>query len=55
MYHSFGVLKTDDLMQLSDWLERLPYVRRTGLVSYCWTANIGLLAAWYDRRAGTTW
>lgn len=50
MYHSFGVLETDDLMQVSDWLESLPHVRRTGLIAYCWTANIALLAAWYDGR-----
>ncbi len=51
MYHSFGVLETDDLMQVADWLQALPHVRRTGIVSYCWTANIGLLAAWYDGRS----
>lgn len=50
MYHTFGVVETDDVMQVSDWLEALPHVRRTGLIGYCWTANIALLAAWYDGR-----
>jgi predicted alpha/beta-fold hydrolase len=48
MYHTFGVFETDDLMQVSDWLEHQPHVRRTGLLGYCWNANIALLAAWYD-------
>jgi pimeloyl-ACP methyl ester carboxylesterase len=50
MYHTYGVLETDDLMQVSDWLERQPHVRRTGLIAYCWSANIALLAAWQDGR-----
>lgn len=50
MYYTFGVLETDALMQVSDWLERLPHVRRTGLIGYCWSANTALLAAWYDGR-----
>jgi predicted alpha/beta-fold hydrolase len=51
MYPTFGVLETDDLMQVSDWLERQPHVRRTGLIAYCWNANIALLAAWSDGRS----
>ncbi len=50
MYHCFGVAETDDLMQVSDWLESLPHVRRTGLIGYCWNANIALLSAWFDGR-----
>lgn len=50
MYHTFGVMETDDLMQVSDYLEQLPHIRRTGLIAYCWNANIALLAAWYDGR-----
>jgi len=49
-YSTFGVLETDDLMRVSDWLEGLDHVRRTGLIGYCWSANIVLLAAWYDGR-----
>jgi len=50
MYHAFGAFETDDLMQVSDWLERQPHVNRTGLIACCWNANIGLMAAWYDGR-----
>lgn len=50
MYHTFGVMETDDLMQVADWLQSMPQVRRTGLVGYCWGANIALLAAWYENR-----
>lgn len=50
MYHTFGVLETDDLMKVSDWLEAQPHVSRTGLIGYCWSANIALLAAWFDGR-----
>ncbi|HPD31692.1 MAG TPA: alpha/beta fold hydrolase [Phycisphaerae bacterium] len=50
MYHTFGVMETDDLMQVSDYLEQLPHIRRTGLIAYCWNASIALLAAWYDGR-----
>ena len=46
--HTFGVLETDELMLVSDWLEENPHVRRTGLIGYCWGANIALLAGWYD-------
>jgi pimeloyl-ACP methyl ester carboxylesterase len=48
--HTFGVLETDELMGVSDWLTTQPHVRRTGLIGYCWSANIALLAAWYDAR-----
>lgn len=47
-HYTFGVFETDDLMWISDWLQALPHVRRTGLIAYCWTANSALLAAWYD-------
>ena len=48
MHHAFGAFETDDLMQVSDWLEGQPHVLRTGLIAFCWNANIALLAAWYD-------
>lgn len=50
MYHCFGVVETDDLMQVCDWLEAQPHIRRTGLIAYCWNANIALLSAWFDGR-----
>jgi pimeloyl-ACP methyl ester carboxylesterase len=50
MYSTFGVMETDDLMHVSDWLEELPHVNRTGLIGYCWPANMCLFAAWYDGR-----
>ncbi len=49
--HTFGIFETDELMLVSDWLVNLPHVRRTGLVGFCWSGNIALLAAWYDGRA----
>ena len=45
---TFGVFESDELLVVSDWLEALPPVRRTGLVGFCWTANIVLLTAWFD-------
>ncbi|MFQ5491348.1 MAG: alpha/beta hydrolase family protein [Phycisphaerae bacterium] len=49
--YSFGVVETDDLMRVSDWLTERPEVERTGLVGFCWGANNALLAAWYDGRS----
>lgn len=46
--YTFGVMGTRDLMLVSDWLERMPHVRRTGLIGFCWSANQALLTAWYD-------
>lgn len=48
VHHAFGAFETDDLMQVSDWLERQPHILRTGLIACCWNANIALMAAWYD-------
>ncbi len=45
---TFGVLETGDLLKVSEWLVRQPHVRRTGLVSYSWGANLVLLATWLD-------
>lgn len=50
-YYTYGVMETQDLMDVSDWLEdTFPHVRRTGLIGFCWGANQALLAAWYDGR-----
>jgi len=49
--HTFGVFETDELLLVSDWLVGQPHVRRTGLVGFCWSGNVALIAAWYDGRA----
>jgi predicted alpha/beta-fold hydrolase len=48
MCHTFGVRETDELMTVADWLEAKPEILRTGLIGYCWGANVALLAGWYD-------
>ena len=48
VYYEFGVGETGDLMAVSEWLEALPEVNQTGIIGFCWGANHGLLAAWYD-------
>lgn len=51
VYYTFGVLETCDLMAVSEWLDRQPHIRRTGLIGFCWGANMAILAAWYDNRS----
>lgn len=51
-YYTFGVLDTIDILRVSEWLEDKPYVNRTGLIAFCWGANLGLLSAWFDGAAG---
>lgn len=48
--YTFGVIETDDLVLVADWLQELPQVNRTGLVGFCWGANLALLASWYEGR-----
>ena len=48
--HSWGILETDDLLIVADWLQAKPHVRRTGLVGYSWGANQAILAAWAEGR-----
>ena len=48
--YAWGVLETDDLLIVSDWLTRQPHVRRTGLIGFSWSANQALLMAWRDGR-----
>jgi predicted alpha/beta-fold hydrolase len=50
--YAWGVLETDDLLIVSDWLTRQAHVLHTGLVGYSWGANHALLAAWRDGRPG---
>lgn len=48
--YNFGAVEVGDLLAVSDWLESRPEVRRTGLIGYCWGANLALLTAWEDGR-----
>ena len=48
LYNTWGVLESDDLLHVSDWLEAMPEVSRTGLVGYCWGANVAMATGWYD-------
>jgi predicted alpha/beta-fold hydrolase len=48
--YTFGVRETDDLLQVSDWLQDQQGVRRTGLIGFCWSANVALLVAWNTNR-----
>jgi predicted alpha/beta-fold hydrolase len=51
-YYHYGVLETQDLMNVSEWLQNnFPHVRETGLIGFCWGANQALLCAWYDGRS----
>jgi dienelactone hydrolase len=47
----WGVRESADLLDVAEWLEDKPHVRRTGLVGFCWGANIALLTAWADSRS----
>ncbi len=47
---SWGVFETQDLLLVSEWLERRPEIQRTGLIGFCWGGNIALLTAWADCR-----
>lgn len=51
MAYSFGVLETGDLLTVAEWLESQPFVTGTGIVSFSWSANISLLAAWENSRS----
>jgi len=48
--HTWGVLETDDLLVVANWLQHRPHVRRTGLVGFSWSANLALMVAWRDGR-----
>lgn len=51
VYYNFGVIETQDMMKVSEWLQdTYPQIRRTGLLSFCWGGNLSLQAAWYDGR-----
>lgn len=46
--YNFGVLEVGDLLVVSDWLQDHAHVSRTGMIGFCWGANLGILSAWYD-------
>ncbi len=48
--YTWGILETDDLLIVADWVQGKPHVRRTGLVGYSWGANQAILAAWAEGR-----
>ena len=48
--YTWGVLETDDLLRVADWLQSRPHVRRTGLIGYSWGANQGIHVAWAEGR-----
>lgn len=51
LYYNFGVIETQDLLRVSEWLQdQYACVRNTGLVGFCWGGNHAMLAAWFDGR-----
>lgn len=51
LHYNFGVLETADLLKVDEWLHEKPYVDKTGLIGFSWSANSALLVAWEDGRA----
>lgn len=49
--YTYGIKEVGDLLAVSEWLEDQPYVRQTGMLGFCWGANLAMLAAWEDGRA----
>ncbi len=51
LYYNFGVLETQDLLRVSEWLQdNYSCIRNTGLIGFCWGGNHAMLAAWFDGR-----
>ncbi len=48
--YTWGLLETNDLLVVDEWLKRNPHVTRTGLVGYSWGSNHVLMTAWADGR-----
>jgi predicted alpha/beta-fold hydrolase len=44
--NGWGVFETRDLISIDDWLHAHDHVRRTGLIGFCWSANIAIVSAW---------
>ncbi len=45
---TWGVFESIDMIAVDEWLRSQPHIRRTGLVGYCWGANVAMLAAWIE-------
>jgi len=48
--YNFGVLETADLLVVDEWLRQKPYVKKTGIIGFSWSANSALLAPYEDGR-----
>lgn len=46
---TFGVFESIDMIAVDEWLRARPHIRRSGLVGYCWGANVAMLSAWIER------
>lgn len=49
--YNYGIRETHDLLRVSEWIECQSHVTGTGLIGYCWGANLALLTAWLDGAA----
>jgi predicted alpha/beta-fold hydrolase len=47
---TWGIFESSDLLLVSDWLEDMPQVKRTGLVGFSWGGAQATLAVWNDSR-----
>lgn len=45
---TFGMLESIELLRVDEWLRSQPHVERTGLMGFCWGANVAMTAAWMD-------
>jgi predicted alpha/beta-fold hydrolase len=51
VYYNFGVIEMQDMIKVDEWLQNnYPQIDRTGMLSFCWGANLAMLTAWYDGR-----
>ncbi len=50
VHNNFGALEAGDLLAVAEWLQTQPKIRRTGLIAFCWGANVALVTAWEEGR-----
>jgi predicted alpha/beta-fold hydrolase len=50
--YTFGTFETGDLLFVSRWLKRQSFVKRTGLIGFCWGANHAIMTAFFDGHRG---